>query len=115
MAAAGKKRGPLCEPTLGEFIALVAKFGGHLGRRGDKPPGAQALWQGLSRVRDFACAWQAIHHAQARGHPGARLRCRPALACPDVATIPRAGPARTPSRETISTADWILVASAHAA
>ena len=62
VAAAGKKRGPLREPTLGEFIALVAKFGGHLGRRGDKPPGAQALWQGLSRVRDFACAWQAIHH-----------------------------------------------------
>lgn len=63
VAAAGKKRGPLCEPTLGEFIALVAKFGGHLGRRGDKPPGAQAIWQGLLRVRDFACAWQAIHPA----------------------------------------------------
>ena len=63
VAAAGKKRGPLREPTLGEFIALVAKFGGHLARRGDKPPGAQALWQGLLRVRDFACAWQAIHPA----------------------------------------------------
>jgi hypothetical protein len=61
VAAAGKKSGPLREPTLGEFIVLVAKFGGHLGRRGDKPPGAQALWQGLARVRDFACAWQAIH------------------------------------------------------
>ena len=61
VAAAGKKRGPLREPTLGEFIALVAKFGGHLGRRSDKPPGAQAIWQGLLRVRDFACAWEAIH------------------------------------------------------
>lgn len=67
LVAAAKKIGgyhkgqPLQEPLLGEFIALVAKFGGHLGRRGDKPPGAQALWQGLARVRDFACAWEAIH------------------------------------------------------
>jgi hypothetical protein len=66
VAAAKKMRGykksvPLPEPTLGEFIALVARFGGHLGRRGDKPPGAQALWQGLTRVRDFACAWEAFH------------------------------------------------------
>jgi hypothetical protein len=60
-AARKKQRGPLREPTLGEFIALVAKFGGHLGRRNDKPPGAQAIWQGLARVRDFACTWEAIH------------------------------------------------------
>jgi len=60
----GQKKGePLREPLLGEFIALVAKFGGHLGRRGDKPPGAQAIWQGLARVRDFACTWEAIHQA----------------------------------------------------
>lgn len=92
VAAAGKKRGPLREPTLGEFIALVAKFGGHLGRRGDKPPGAQALWQGLSRVR--------------------------VLACPHVATIPRAGPARllarTPPSATSAASGWMLMASSHA-
>jgi hypothetical protein len=58
----GHKKGePLREPSLGEFIALVARFGGHLGRRGDNPPGAQALWQGLARVRDFACAWEAFY------------------------------------------------------
>ena len=58
----GQKKGePLQEPLLGEFIALVARFGGHLGRRRDKPPGAQALWQGLARVRDFACAWEAFY------------------------------------------------------
>jgi hypothetical protein len=58
----GYKNGqPLREPLLGEFIVLVAQLGGHLGRRGDKPPGAQALWQGLARVRDFACTWEAIH------------------------------------------------------
>jgi hypothetical protein len=58
----GHKKGePLQEPLLGAFIALVARFGGHLGRRGDKPPGAQAIWQGLARVRDFACTWEAIY------------------------------------------------------
>jgi Transposase Tn5 dimerisation domain/Transposase DNA-binding len=56
-----KKGEPLQEPPLGEFIALVARLGGHLGRRGDHPPGAQALWQGLARVRDFACTWEAIY------------------------------------------------------
>jgi hypothetical protein len=59
---AGYKKGqPLHEPSLGEFVTLVARLGGHLGRRSDKPPGAQALWQGLARVRDFACMWQAIY------------------------------------------------------
>ncbi len=56
-----KKAEPLREPALGEFIALVAQLGGHLGRRGDNPPGAQAIWQGLARVRDFACTWEAIY------------------------------------------------------
>lgn len=51
------------EPALGEFILLVARFGGHLGRKSDGPPGAQVLWQGLTRLRDFACAWHAIHGA----------------------------------------------------
>lgn len=61
---AGYKKGQaLREPSLGEFLALVARFGGHLGRRKDKPPGAQALWRGLARVRDFACTWQAIYQS----------------------------------------------------
>jgi len=48
------------EPSLAEMIQIVAEFGGHLGRKGDGPPGAQCLWQGLSRVRDFAIAWIAF-------------------------------------------------------
>ena len=56
-----KKSEPLREPSLGEFIVLVARLGGHLGRNCDKPPGAQIMWQGLARVRDFACAWEAIY------------------------------------------------------
>lgn len=54
------KNGALKEPTLAEMIQMVAEFGGHLGRKGDGPPGAQCLWQGLSRVRDFAIAWIAF-------------------------------------------------------
>ncbi len=49
------------EPTLGEFIKIVGKLGGHLGRKSDGAPGPQSIWQGLTRVRDFACAWHAIH------------------------------------------------------
>ena len=66
VAAAKKINGyqksvPLREPSLSEFMTLIARLGGHLGRRSDKPPGAQVIWQGLSRVRDFACTWEAIY------------------------------------------------------
>lgn len=44
------------EPGLGEMIRVVARFGGHLGRKNDAPPGAQCMWTGLARVRDFAIA-----------------------------------------------------------
>jgi len=46
------------EPTLSEFIGIIGKLGGHLGRKGDGPPGPQSIWQGLARVRDFALVWQ---------------------------------------------------------
>lgn len=54
----GKEAG---EPSLSEFIGIVGKLGGHLGRKSDGPPGPQSIWQGLTRVRDFACAWYAFH------------------------------------------------------
>ncbi len=54
------------EPSLSEFIAIVGKLGGHLGRKSDGPPGAKAIWQGLARVRDFALVWQMIHQQETR-------------------------------------------------
>jgi hypothetical protein len=45
-------------PTLGEFVLKVAEFGGFLARKADGQPGPQALWQGLTRLRDFTLAWQ---------------------------------------------------------
>lgn len=56
----GRDAGKLIEPTLAEMILLVAKQGGHLGRKSDGPPGAQVMWQGMERVRNFAEAWQAF-------------------------------------------------------
>lgn len=61
-ACAVVKRKPEAgEPTLSEFIRIVGKLGGHLGRKSDGAPGPQSIWQGLARVRDFACAWHAFH------------------------------------------------------
>ena len=52
------KRKPAGEkPTLSEMVKMVASLGGHLGRKGDGPPGAQSMWQGIMRSRDFALAW----------------------------------------------------------
>lgn len=49
------------EPTLSEFIGIIGKLGGHLGRKSDGPPGPQSIWQGMARVRDFALVWQVCH------------------------------------------------------
>jgi hypothetical protein len=46
------------EPSIAEFIDIVGKLGGHLGRKSDGPPGPQSIWRGLTRVRDFALAWK---------------------------------------------------------
>jgi hypothetical protein len=54
------------KPTLGEFIIQVAALGGFLARRADGFPGPQAIWQGLTRVRDFTLAWQIFR----KNHPG---------------------------------------------
>lgn len=60
-ACAVAKRKEATEPTLSEFIGIIGKLGGHLGRKGDGPPGPQSIWRGLVRIRDFACAWHALH------------------------------------------------------
>ena len=45
-------------PSLGEAILLVASYGGYLNRKGDGPPGSEAMWTGLNRLQDFTLAWQ---------------------------------------------------------
>lgn len=52
------KRKPAIEkPTLSEMVKMVGSLGGHLGRKGDGAPGAQSMWQGIMRARDFALGW----------------------------------------------------------
>lgn len=48
------------EPSLSEFVGIIGRLGGHLGRKSDGVPGAEAVWRGLSRVRDFALVWRAM-------------------------------------------------------
>ncbi len=57
----GKRQTPPPEPPpLGEMIALIASFGGWLGRKHDGPPGPKAIWTELQRIRDFAIAVQVM-------------------------------------------------------
>ena len=52
------KRKPAVEkPTLSEMVKMVGSLGGHLGRKGDGAPGAQSMWQGIMKARDFALGW----------------------------------------------------------
>jgi hypothetical protein len=54
------QQGPLPKrpPPLGQFVGWLGRLGGHNGRRGDGPPGAEALWRGIRRMADLALAWQ---------------------------------------------------------
>lgn len=45
---------PSTPPSLGEMVQIIARFGGFLGRKGDSATGAEVLWRGLQRVRDFS-------------------------------------------------------------
>lgn len=38
--------------TVKEAVAEVARLGGHLGRKGDGPPGLKVLWRGLECLHD---------------------------------------------------------------
>ncbi len=45
-------------PTLGEAMRWVARLGGHLGRKGDGPPGALTLAGGLERLYYISVGWK---------------------------------------------------------
>ena len=52
-----KRSPPQKPPTLHEAIRMIAKLGGHLGRKGDGDPGPMALWRGLMRLPDLVAGW----------------------------------------------------------
>lgn len=45
-------------PTLGEAMRWVGRLGGHLGRRGDGPPGSLTLAGGLERLHYIMVGWR---------------------------------------------------------
>jgi hypothetical protein len=44
-------------PSLDEATRLIGRLGGHLGRKGDGPPGVKTLWRGLTRLSDITIGW----------------------------------------------------------
>lgn len=51
---------PTTPPSLGEFVAMIARLGGYLAGKKRPPPGPTVLWRGLKRVQDFALAWESF-------------------------------------------------------
>lgn len=49
---------PAEPPPLKDFIRMIAMLGGYIGRNNDPPPGPKVMWIGLSRMSDFAMAWE---------------------------------------------------------
>lgn len=50
--------GPTAIPNVVEGVRRLGRLGGHLGRRGDGPPGALCLARGLERLHDIMLGWQ---------------------------------------------------------
>jgi hypothetical protein len=56
--ATGGVAGAAGPPTVREAVRRLARLGGHLGRRGDGPPGPLSLARGLQRLQDITLGWQ---------------------------------------------------------
>lgn len=49
-----KKRVPQSTvPSISVVVGWIGKLGGHLGRKSDRPPGTQVLWEGIQRADDI--------------------------------------------------------------
>lgn len=55
-----KKALPRKPPSLGEFIAMIAKLGGYVEHKDGEPPGVKTMWKGMARMVDFSIAWEAF-------------------------------------------------------
>ncbi|MBN2449294.1 MAG: IS4 family transposase [Lentisphaeria bacterium] len=56
-AYAARQRLPAPE-TLGLIVRLVARLGGHLGRKNDPPPGHQIMWQGYTQLHFMSLGYE---------------------------------------------------------
>ena len=53
--------------TIGRAVRLTGRLGGHLGRKGDGPPGAEVLWRGLAKLEAITEAWRRFHPSNTCG------------------------------------------------
>jgi hypothetical protein len=51
--------------TVAAAVAALARLGGHLGRKGDGPPGVKVLWRGLQCLHDRVLGYRIAHAAPA--------------------------------------------------
>jgi hypothetical protein len=58
----GRGRATGAVRTLAEAVAEVARLGGHLGRKGDGPPGLKVLWRGLQCLHDRVLGYRLAHN-----------------------------------------------------
>lgn len=61
---AEKKAPPM---SLGAAVRSIGRLGGHLGRKGDGHPGAQVLWQGLTKLDTITEVWRRLRPQQTCG------------------------------------------------
>jgi len=54
--------------SLGEAVLLIGRLGGHMGRKGDPPPGHQVIWIGYSQLQ-FMCDGYLLGRESAKSNP----------------------------------------------
>jgi hypothetical protein len=52
---------------------MVSRLGGHLGRKGDGPPGAEVLWRGTTKLTHITEAWENSRAVKDVGKAQSRL------------------------------------------
>jgi Transposase Tn5 dimerisation domain/Transposase DNA-binding len=57
------KQAPLTVPTLQQMIIWIGKLGGHIGRKGDGPPGPKTIWKGMAKMFAYAELWKALNQS----------------------------------------------------
>lgn len=50
------------EPTIAEFVTLLAKLGGYINKKSQGPPGSRTLWRGMKRADSIMQAYRIFNH-----------------------------------------------------
>jgi len=63
----GEKKEKMAKINLQDAVKMVSRLGGHLGRKGDGPPGAEVLWRGTTKLTHITEAWEIFESRQRCG------------------------------------------------